>query len=204
MTRHHAKVVISVGVLTAAAVVATATAVERSGSGGVRMATTSPSARPVVATSVSTTPAAAKGGQQTLAALRRAAAKAPRSVEAHMALADALYLDRRYPEAITTYEEVLDLRPDYTTATVRLAMVWHAQGRSALARTAIEEVIAAHPSDQEAHYSLAMIAFARNRLGEAEAEWRTAAAIDPMTTLGRRSRSFVDLLEGDESSSEGD
>ncbi len=53
----------------------------------------------------------------------------------------------------------------------------------------------AHPDDQEAHYSLAIVYFSIGRVGEAKAEWQTAARIDPKSLTGRRSQSFVDLLE---------
>ena len=59
----------------------------------------------------------------------------------------------------------------------------------------------AHPDDQEAHYSLAIVYFSTGRVGEAKAEWQTAARIDPTSVTGRRSQSFVDLLEDQQSSS---
>ena len=60
-------------------------------------------------------------------------------------------------------------------------------------------MLAAHPDDQDAHYSLAIVYFSGGRVDEAKQEWQTAARIDPSTTTGRRSQSFVDLLEGHES-----
>ena len=85
-------------------------------------------------------------------------------------------------------------------AQVGLAMVWHAQGDSKRAETALRAVLDAHPDDQEAHYSLAIVYFSTGRVGDAKAEWETAARIDPASTTGRRSQSFVDLLEDQESS----
>jgi Tfp pilus assembly protein PilF len=78
-------------------------------------------------------------------------------------------------------------------------MVWHAEGDSKRAETALAEVVEAHPDDQEAHYSLAIVYFSAGRVDEAKQEWQTAARIDPLTTTGRRSQSFVDLLEDQKS-----
>jgi tetratricopeptide (TPR) repeat protein len=113
-------------------------------------------------------------------------------------LGDAYFLQRDYDLAGRAYEGVLRLRPDDPTATVRLAMVWHAAGRPRRAMAAIEEALAAHPDDQEAHYSLAIVYFSEERLAEAREQWLAAARIDPRSELGRRSQSFVDLLDGDE------
>ena len=60
-------------------------------------------------------------------------------------------------------------------------------------------MLKAHPDDQAAHYTLAIIYFSSGRVGEAKAEWQTAAKVDPSSTTGKRSQSFVDLLEDQES-----
>jgi cytochrome c-type biogenesis protein CcmH/NrfG len=60
-------------------------------------------------------------------------------------------------------------------------------------------VLKAHPDDQDAHYTLAIVYFSAGRVDEAKQEWQTAAGIDPTSTTGRRSQSFVDLLEDNKS-----
>jgi Tfp pilus assembly protein PilF len=79
-------------------------------------------------------------------------------------------------------------------------MVWHADGDSARAAQAIQAVLDKTPDNQEAHYSMAIIYFSSDRIDEAKAEWVAAAQLDPTTEIGRRSQSFVDLLEGKQTS----
>jgi Tfp pilus assembly protein PilF len=78
-------------------------------------------------------------------------------------------------------------------------MVWHAQGDSKRAKRALTDVIKDHPDDQDAHYSLAIVYFSDGRTEQARREWQTAARIDPASVTGRRSQSFVDLIDGNES-----
>jgi Tfp pilus assembly protein PilF len=92
------------------------------------------------------------------------------------------------------------LEPGNAAAQVGLALVWHAQGDSKKAEAALRSVLAAHPDDQKAHYSLAIVYFSAGRVDEAKAEWQTAARIDPTSTTGQRSQSFVDLLDDQKSS----
>jgi Tfp pilus assembly protein PilF len=84
-------------------------------------------------------------------------------------------------------------------AQVGLAMVWHAQGDSKRAEKALHRVLKDHPNDQDAHYSLAIVCFSAGRIDEAKEQWETAAGIDPRSTTGRRSQSFVDLLDDQQS-----
>ena len=63
----------------------------------------------------------------------------------------------------------------------------------------LRAVIEEHPDDQDAHYSLAIVCFSSGRVDEAKEQWQTAAGIDPRSTTGRRSQSFVDLLEDQQS-----
>ena len=51
-----------------------------------------------------------------------------------------------------------------------------------------------------AHYSLAIVYFSEGRVAEARDQWATAARLDPSSELGRRSKSFVDLLKDAQSS----
>ena len=59
-------------------------------------------------------------------------------------------------------------------------------------------------TNQEAHYSMAIIYFSTDRIDEAKAEWVAAAKLDPATAIGRRSQSFVDLLEGTQTAAPAD
>jgi Tfp pilus assembly protein PilF len=138
--------------------------------------------------------------QQKIAQLESASADQPDDVAVLLELGDAYFLGQRYAQAARTFRTALQIDPGNPTATVRLAMVWHADGASGRATQAIKAVLGKTPEHQEAHYSMAIIYFSSDRIEEAKAEWATAATLDPATAIGRRSQSFVDLLEGEQTS----
>jgi Tfp pilus assembly protein PilF len=122
-----------------------------------------------------------------------------KSADQLLELGDAYSSDGHYAQAERAYQEALRLEPGDEVATVRLAMVWHADGNSHRATDAIKAVLAQAPDDQEAHYSLAVIYYSQERIDQARSEWAAAVKIDPASTMGRRSQSFVDLLEDQQS-----
>jgi len=138
--------------------------------------------------------------KQKIAQLETASADQPNNVAVLLDLGDAYFLGQRYQQAARTFRAALALDPGNATATVRLAMVWHADGQSQRAAQAIKAVLVKNPGNQEAHYSMAIIYFSTDRVSEAKAEWAMAAKLDPSTAIGRRSQSFVDLLEGKQTS----
>jgi cytochrome c-type biogenesis protein CcmH/NrfG len=145
-------------------------------------------------------PATDNAVQQKISQLVTASAAQPDNVAVLLELGDAYFLGQRYQQAARTFRTALQLDPGNPTATVRLAMVWHADGDSARAAQAIQAVLDKTPDNQEAHYSMAIIYFSADRIDEAKAEWVAAAKLDPSTEIGRRSQSFVDLLEGKQTS----
>jgi cytochrome c-type biogenesis protein CcmH/NrfG len=146
------------------------------------------------------TPVANDAMQKKIAQLESVSAHQPNNVAALLELGDAYVLGQRYQQAARTFRAALQTDPGNPTATVRLAMVWHADGESKRAAQAIKTVLGKTPKNQEAHYSMAIIYFSADRIDQAKAEWATAAKLDPSTAIGRRSQSFVDLLEGKQTS----
>ena len=136
-----------------------------------------------------------------VALLEKRRAKDPTDVGVLLDLGKAYFMRQRLQQAERAYSDALAQEPGSAMAQVGLAMVWHAKGDSKRAETALLQVLDAHPDDQEAHYSLAIVYFSAGRVGEAKAQWETAARIDPASITGRRSQSFVDLLEDQRSSS---
>jgi tetratricopeptide (TPR) repeat protein len=145
-------------------------------------------------------PVTADAVQQKIATLKRASADQPDNVAVLLDLGETYFLAQRYPQAARTFRAALRIEPRNPTATVRLAMVWHADGQSQRAAQAIKAVLEKTPQNQEAHYSMAIIYFSADRIDDAKAEWAAAAKLDPSSIIGRRSQSFVDLLEGKQTS----
>jgi len=137
--------------------------------------------------------------QRTIKQLKAAVEANPQDPDLLLKLGDACFLGQRYREAGRAFRSVLRLAPGNAAATVRLAMVWHADGDSPRALATLKDVLATTPQDQEAHYCLAIVYFSQGDTKRAEAEWITAARLDPESAIGRRSRSFVDLFEGRQS-----
>jgi cytochrome c-type biogenesis protein CcmH/NrfG len=123
----------------------------------------------------------------------------PGDVAVLLELGDAYFMAQRLQQAERAYAQARALAPDNAVAQVGMAMVRHAQGDSKQAESMLRAVIEEHPDDQDAHYSLAIVCFSSGRVDEAKEQWQTAAGIDPRSVTGRRSQSFVDLLEDQQS-----
>jgi len=209
LKRHYALAGVGVAVLVAAAIVVVGTS---SGSGDAAGTLADPSAagrslppgHPAVGDKAGTaTPAPVTNDvvKQKIAELESTRAARPRDVAVLLALGDAYFLGQHYQQAARTFRTALQIDPGNPTATVRLAMVWHADGDSQRAAQAIQTVLDTTPGNQEAHYSMAIIDFSADRIDAAKSEWALAAKLDPSTAIGRRSQSFVDLLDGKQTSS---
>lgn len=123
----------------------------------------------------------------------------PGDVAVLLELGNAYFMAQRLQQSERAYTQARALAPDNAMAQVGLAMVRHAQGDSKQAESMLRAVIEEHPDDQDAHYSLAIVCFSSGRVDEAKEQWQAAAGIDPRSVTGRRSQSFVDLLEDQQS-----
>ena len=212
MKKHYLLVGVGVAVIVAAGIVAVGTGLAGGDAAGtVAEPSTAGQALPPGHPSVdgksdeaSPAPVTDDAVQQKIAKLKSASADQPDNVAVLLELGDAYFLGQRYPQAARAFRTALQIDPGNPTATVRLAMVWHADGASERAARAIKAVLGKTPKDQEAHYSMAIIYFSSDHIDEAKAEWAAAATLDPTTAIGRRSQSFVDLLEGKQTSSPDD
>ena len=137
--------------------------------------------------------------QRTITQLKAAVKADPQDPDLLLKLGDACFLGQRYREAGRAFRSVLRLAPGNTSATVRLAMAWHADGDSPRALATLKDVLATTPQNQEAHYCLAIVYFSQKDTKRAKDEWIIAAKLDPASAIGHRSKSFVDLLEGRQS-----
>lgn len=140
---------------------------------------------------------------ENIAILERAHEANPDSVRVALNLGDAYFAADRYDDAATVYERALAISPGHPSASVRMAMVWHARGDDERAIRAIERVITALPDYQEAHYDLALVRFSRQETAAAREAWVHAAKIDPTSRIGRASQDFVDLLSDGENGAAG-
>ena len=207
MRRHYLLAGVAVAIGLAAVVIAVGL---RSGtaSGAAGATAELPAGHPAVeqtATAESSpVPEAAPSLETRIERLEEARSDDPGDVGTLLRLGDAYFLSQRNRRAERAYSDALALDPDNPAAKVRLAMVWHAAGDTKRAEKAIVKVLAGKPDDQEAHYSLAIIYFSTDRSRQARDEWSKAAKLDPGSVIGRRSQSFVNLLDGKDSGASAD
>ena len=161
-----------------------------------------PPGHPTVNDGAGATPAATTSSsvKRSISQLEKKSKADPGNAAVLLKLGDAYFLAQQYAKAEEAFGRALRLKPGDAAATVRLAMVWHADGDTKRALRAIKGVIADRPDDQEAHYSIAIVYFSLERVQAARDEWAEAAAIDPSSIIGRRSQNFVDLIDGEQTS----
>lgn len=203
MRRSLALIAVAAAVAAAAAIIAVGAS---SGDGADAVTTAGqattgalPSGHPSVAADDDQPSADAPTADAAVAQLEQKREEDPGDVQVLLDLGDAYFMRQHLRQAEDAYSEALGRDPGNTAALVGLAMVWHAQGDSKRAEKALTAVIDEHPDDQGAHYSLAIVYFSNGDVEDARQEWRTAARIDPASVTGKRSQSFVDLLEDRES-----
>jgi tetratricopeptide (TPR) repeat protein len=203
LRRHYLLAGVAVALAMAAVIVAVG--LRSGGASGVAGATDGaslPSGHPTVAGkggAPAPGPSTGASIEKTIVRLEVASAQDPKDVPTLLKLGDAYFLGQDYKRAARAYQDVLSLDSGNAAATVRLAMVWHTDGDTARAEKAVQQVLAKRPDDQEAHYSMAIMYFSTDRSEEARKEWAIAAKLDPASLIGRRSQSFVDLLDGEQS-----
>jgi tetratricopeptide (TPR) repeat protein len=113
-----------------------------------------------------------------------------------LALADAYLMTEQPTKAQRLYTKVLATDPDNEDAKSQLALALHAGGHDVQALGLLTSVLKADPRNQLAHFNLAVLYFSQQKSRQARDEWRRAAAIDPHTSIGHTSQSFVNLMEG--------
>ena len=137
MRRHYLLAGVAVALALAAVIVAVG--LRSGGASGVAGATDAaspPTGHPTVAGKGGAgTPEPSTGApiEKTIAKLEVASAQDPKDVATLLKLGDAYFLGQDYKRAARAYNDVLGLDSGNVAATVRLAMVWHADGDTARA-----------------------------------------------------------------------
>jgi cytochrome c-type biogenesis protein CcmH/NrfG len=122
---------------------------------------------------------AAPDASQMIASLKAKLGKDPSDTQTMTALGTAFLASEQYDKAEALFMRTLRLRPGDPEASVQLAKVHHAAGNDTKAKALIRRVLKKNPRFQKAHNDLAGIYFDEGHIGQATAEWKKAAAIDP-------------------------
>ncbi len=120
-----------------------------------------------------------RDGEKQVRILRGAVEKFPREKAVWLDLANALYANRRYDEAVEAYGKALELDPAYGGALNQLAYCYLEMGRHDDAADCLKTYARFYPDDVNPVDSLAEVEYNRGRLAEAEAGYRKVVAADP-------------------------
>ncbi|HEY2227481.1 MAG TPA: tetratricopeptide repeat protein [Xanthobacteraceae bacterium] len=117
-----------------------------------------------------------------------AADRKSEDAEALFARGNALREQRRYDEALTSYDQALALAPDHAEALLTRGNALQALRRSAQALASYDKVVALRPDHADAFYNRAIALNELKRLEEAVASYDRAIALRPDYVLAFNNR----------------
>lgn len=113
---------------------------------------------------------------EAIASFRRAAALAPESADAHLAMGELYAAQGNLDEAISAFRAALALRPAYAELHLNLGALYRKRGRPDEALACYREAVRLKPEFHAAHFNLGNLLGYQGRLAEAEASYRLALA----------------------------
>jgi tetratricopeptide (TPR) repeat protein len=117
--------------------------------------------------------------------------------EAYYKRGNALKILGRLDAAIASYDQAIELRPDYSYAYCNRGVVQQSLGLAAAALSSYDQAIAADPTDAMAHYNRALLMQDSSRWDAAIAGYNHAISIDPGYADAQYNRSLALLFSGD-------
>jgi tetratricopeptide (TPR) repeat protein len=99
--------------------------------------------------------------------------------------ADQYRADKQYSAAVVIYDELTNLRPEWSAHRVRLGQIYLAQGRWAEAESQFASARELNRSETDALCGLAEVAYHRGETQTAIDLWRRALALDPSDSEAR-------------------
>ncbi len=110
--------------------------------------------------------------------------------------ADALFVERRYAEAIPVYRRILELSPNDVEAHNDLGLALHYAGDSNAALTLLRAGTAKDPAHQRIWLTLGFISLQAGDPTEARAALERARDLGADTGVGQEAIRLLDLIEG--------
>jgi tetratricopeptide (TPR) repeat protein len=105
--------------------------------------------------------------------------KNPTVPELHYELAYILSLKKDWAGAEAGYKKALELRPDFSEATMGLVGVYRNSGREAEATQLLAQAASASPQDAKVQFQIGVSAFSSGKTEEAVAAFQKAVELDP-------------------------
>jgi Flp pilus assembly protein TadD len=126
----------------------------------------------------------------------QAALAQSKSLEAYFGLGNALTNLGRLDEAITAYQEALQINPNHVPTLSNLGVAYYQQGRLGEAQNTFRKVLSLNPNDAETHYLLAAALIQAGDLAAAEQELTRALALKPDLPEARFGMGVLRRLQG--------
>ena len=121
----------------------------------------------------------------------QAVASAPDDVTLHMALGNALALNRRFGEAIREYRKVLRLYPESKAAWNNIGSVYRAMGKGGEALGAYRKAVALDPRYGLAYYNMGAVYDSQGYYDQAIENYSLGIRYDPELTDSRKNPQVV-------------
>jgi tetratricopeptide (TPR) repeat protein len=103
----------------------------------------------------------------------------PRESEFYMVLGDAWEASGKPRQAITAYDQALQLRPDFARGLLSLAAAWKAAGETPRAEGILKRATQIAPASPTAWFQYGAVDYALGQVDEAIAKMEKAIALDP-------------------------
>jgi tetratricopeptide (TPR) repeat protein len=97
----------------------------------------------------------------------------------HYNLGLVLFRNEQVNEAITHFQQAVEIRPTYFNAHINLGVALLKTGQAELGTSHLKEAVRLAPRDADAHYDLALSLSGQERLDEAVGEFREAVTLNP-------------------------
>jgi choline-sulfatase len=135
--------------------------------------------------------------EEAVAKMRRAIARDPGIVDAHLTLGTWLGKLDRPDEAIAEYKKALELKPDNDLAMLNLAYVYRGRGQFEAAIAGYRAVLRLDPGNTQARYQLATLYLDLGRRADAQAEFQATVVANPGMGAAWNSLGALAFVRGD-------
>jgi arylsulfatase A-like enzyme/Tfp pilus assembly protein PilF len=135
--------------------------------------------------------------EEAVVKMRKAIAKDPGIVDAHLTLGTWLGKLDRPDEAIAEYKKALELKPDNDLAMLNLAYVYRGRGQFEAAIEGYRAVLRLDPGNTQARYQLATLYLDLGRRADAQAEFKATVEANPEMGAAWNSLGALAFVKGD-------
>ncbi len=135
--------------------------------------------------------------EEALGILRRIIASDPEVVDAHFAMGNILFKERRFPEAIAAFKTALDKKPDDAFTVINIANSYMGQGKPKEAEAFLLSQIEKGFKDPQFYHLLGTMAYIQNRNDDAIAYFSKCLTLNAESASSHNSLAAIYILKDD-------